>query len=67
MLPPLIVNISRLHRETAAVIAEAERSSCPVFVTQYAHVAAVLLPRGMYDRMLRAAEKGGGGGPEGGG
>jgi prevent-host-death family protein len=58
MLPPVIVNISRLHRETAAVIEQAERSDCPVFVTQYAHVAAVLLPRRMYDRLLRAADKG---------
>jgi hypothetical protein len=58
MLPPVIVNISRLHRETAAVIQQADRSDCPVFVTQYAYVAAVLLPRRMYDRLLRAADKG---------
>ncbi len=44
MLPPVIVNISRLHRETAAVVKQAERSDCPVFVTQHAYVAAVLLP-----------------------
>jgi hypothetical protein len=60
MLPPVIVNISRLHRETAAVVQQAERSDCPVFVTQYAYVTAVLLPRRMYDRLLRAAEKGAG-------
>ena len=58
MLPPVIVNISRLHRETAAVVAQAEKSDCPVFVTQYAYVTAVLLPRRMYDRLLRAAQKG---------
>jgi prevent-host-death family protein len=58
MLPPVIVNISRLHRETAAVVQQAEKSDCPVFVTQHAYVAAVLLPRRLYDRLLRAAEKG---------
>lgn len=58
MLPPVIVNISRLHRETAAVIEQADRSDCPIFVTQHAYVAAVLLPRRMYDRLLRAADKG---------
>jgi len=58
MLPPVIVNISRLHRETAAVVKQAERSDYPVFVTQHAYVAAVLLPRRLYDRLLRAAEKG---------
>jgi prevent-host-death family protein len=57
MLPPVIVNISRLHRETAAVIEQADRSDCPIFVTQHAYVAAVLLPRRMYDRLLRAANK----------
>jgi prevent-host-death family protein len=58
MLPPVIVNISRLHRETAAVIEQADRSESPIFVTQHAYVAAVLLPRRMYDRLLRAADKG---------
>ena len=58
MLPPVIVNISRLHRETAAVVQQADESDCPVFVTQHAYVTAVLLPRRMYERLLRAAEKG---------
>ena len=58
MLPPVIVNISRLHRETAAVIEQADRTDGPIFVTQHAYVAAVLLPRRMYDRLLRAADKG---------
>ena len=57
MLPPVIVNISRLHRETAAVVQQADKSDCPVFVTQHAYVTAVLLPRRMYDRLLRAAEE----------
>ena len=58
MKPPIVVNISRLHRETSAVVAEAERSDRPLFVTQFAGVVAVLLPRPMYDRLLRAAERG---------
>ena len=58
MKPPIVVNISRLHRETSAVVAEAERSDRPLFVTQFASVVAVVLPRPMYDRLLRAAERG---------
>jgi hypothetical protein len=59
MDPPIIVNISRLHRETSAVVRQAGDSDRPVFVTQFAFVVAVLLPRRMYDRLLRAADKGG--------
>ena len=59
MQPPIIVNISRLHRETSAVVQEASESDRPIFVTQYTLVAAVLLPRRLYDRLLRAAEKSG--------
>jgi hypothetical protein len=58
MRPPSIVNISRLHRETPAVVQRATESDRPIFVTQFAFVVAVLLPRRMYDRLLRAAEKG---------
>jgi hypothetical protein len=58
MQSPIIVGISRLHRQTSAVIEEAAKSDRPVFVLQYTFVAAVLLPRSMYDRLLRAAEKG---------
>jgi prevent-host-death family protein len=57
MEPPVVVNISRLHRETSAVVRQAAEYEQPVFVTQYACVAAVLLPRRMYDRLLRAAER----------
>jgi len=56
--PPIVVNISRLHRDTSTVVREAERSDRPLFVTQFACVVAVLLPRPMYDRLLRAAERG---------
>ena len=58
MLPPIVVNITRLHRKTAAVVQEAAASSSPVFVTQNSLVTAVLLHRRLYDRLLRAAEKG---------
>lgn len=57
MQPPIIVNISRLHRATSATVRQAETAEQPVFVTQFACVVAVLLPRGMYDRLLRAAER----------
>jgi hypothetical protein len=57
MQSPVIVNISRLHRATSAVVQQASESDRPVFVTQFACVVAVLLPRRMYDRLLRAAEK----------
>lgn len=67
MKPPIVVNISRLHRETSAVVAEAEGSDRPLFVTQFASVVAVLLPRPIYDRLLRAAERGASGEGRGGG
>ncbi len=69
MQPPIIVNISRLHRATSAIVRQAETAEQPVFVTQFACVVAVLLPRGMYDRLLRAAERASdpdGGSPKGG-
>jgi hypothetical protein len=53
--PPIIVNITRLHRKTAAVVQQASDSNRPIFVTQQAFVTAVLLPRRMYDRLLSAA------------
>ena len=58
MQPPIIVSISRLHRQTSQVILEVEKSDRPVFVTQLAFVSAVLLPRPLYERLLRAAEAG---------
>ena len=58
MLPPIVVNITRLHRKTTAVVQEAAVSGSPVFVTQNSLVTAVLLHRKLYDRLLRAAEKG---------
>ena len=58
MLPPIVVTITRLHRKTASVVQEAAASSSPVFVTQNSLVTAVLLHRRLYDRLLRAAEKG---------
>jgi prevent-host-death family protein len=58
MQPPVVINISRLHRQTSAVVRQAETADRPVFVTQFACVVAVLLPRSMYDRLLRAAESG---------
>jgi hypothetical protein len=59
------VNITRLHRETAAVVQEAAESSSPVFVTQNSCVTAVLLHRTLYDRLLRAAERGASSSPGG--
>lgn len=56
MQPPAIVNITRLHRETASVVRQAAESNRPVYVTQFASVIAVVLPRRLYDRLLRAAE-----------
>jgi prevent-host-death family protein len=56
MQPPIVVCISELHRRTSAVVERVRASDSPVFVTQYASVAAVLLPRAMYDRLLRAAQ-----------
>ena len=61
MQPPIVVNISQLHRQTSAVVRQAETGDRPVFVTQYACVVAVLLPRSMYERLLRAAESKGSG------
>jgi hypothetical protein len=55
MQSPLIVSISRLHRRTSEVVCQAENEDRPLFVTQYAFVVAVLLPRAVYDRLLRAA------------
>lgn len=60
MQPPAIVNITRLHRETAAVVRQAAESNRPVYVTQFASVVAVVLPRRLFDRLLRAAESGSG-------
>ena len=53
---PIIVPISELRMDAAGVLRQASAAGTPVYVTQRGRLAAVLLARPMYERLIREHE-----------